>query len=118
MSNPRFDPDGNPKRRANVGDLWRKHGTRDWFRIARIDLPGVPGYDGRFCGVAIDSLTLVQSLGQLRRIPNGRWFIPAGSIEAFEGRARMNGNYPVYEHQDGEVECPARYLPICAETHT
>jgi hypothetical protein len=46
------------------GDVWRKPGPSDWFKVGWICLPGFPEFDGALPGVSVTE-----------RTPKGRWTI-------------------------------------------
>ena len=75
------DTSSSGSRRERVvmpGDVWRKSGPCDWVKVLRVQMPGVPGYDGGLPGC---SVVFSNWKGNWQR---KSWFIPASDTANFE----------------------------------
>ena len=74
-------------KKLHVGQVWRKAGPFDWFRIVSFQLPDNPDYDGGLPGV------LVQQRTWSGRYKKQTWFYPATSESDFIDRYIKNSCY-------------------------
>jgi len=83
------------------GQVWRKFGPGDWWRVRSICLPGFPAFDGGAPGVFVDTRT---DGGRWRTRPGTGWFVPVESVEGFITWMVSSFRFP---EEEAEVRCPA-----------
>ena len=64
----------------HVGQVWRKHGPADWFRITHIMIPGHPQFED---GGGGDPGVSVQERSDKGRWLEKGWWISCSSVEGF-----------------------------------
>ena len=72
--------------KLHIGQVWRKHGPCDWFRIVKFLLPDKPDHDGALPGVIVQHRTW-------RGRWTKKWFYPAANEQDFIKKYLSDGFY-------------------------